>query len=196
MNKLKLKKVKISQLKPNPNNPRIKLNKNDFMYQELAESIKKFGYVNPIVINKRTKQILNGHLRLEVLKELKVDEIEIIEVDIPKSKENGLVIGLNSIKGDWDVTKLQNLVHFLANSKVDFRGSGLTDGEVKVLLSQVGEEQKIKRILQQNNDNVKIKWSCNIGACSFKISDELFKRCMDLIEKGVSIETILEEGCK
>lgn len=191
----KLKKVKISELKPNPDNPRINLDKNSFMYQELVESIKRFGYVNPIIVNKRTKRVISGHLRLEVLKNLKVKEVEVIEVDIPKNKEHGLVIGLNSIKGDWDINKLQSLVHKLINSKVEFKGSGLTDGEIKVLLNQVGEEHKIKQVLQQNN-NITIKWSCNIGACSFKISNELFNRCMDLIEQGVSIQTILEEGCK
>lgn len=192
---METKLYKLSSLKPNLDNPRFNLDKSDPRYKELVSSLKRFGYVSPIIVNKVTGNVISGHQRIKALKELKVTEVEVIEISVPKDKEIGLVIGLNSIKGDWEIQKLQQLISTLKEQKVDFAGSGFSKVELKVLLNQANETKQLKKLLSNGTrTNLAIKWSCNIGACSFKISDELYKGLMDLVDKQVDLNKVIELG--
>lgn len=62
-----IKEMKIADLKSAPYNPRtIKPE----ALAGLKESIKRFGLVQPIVWNRRTKRVVSGHQRIEALKKL------------------------------------------------------------------------------------------------------------------------------
>ena len=72
-------KTPLSHIKPSPIN--------DEIYQssdlsELKQSIQNFGLLEPIVVDKATKQIISGHRRYYSLKQLKVEEAEVREVDV------------------------------------------------------------------------------------------------------------------
>ena len=54
---MKLQTVAISRIQPAPYNPRQDLKPDDPAYQQLRRSIDEFGYVEPLVWNRRT-----GHL--------------------------------------------------------------------------------------------------------------------------------------
>ncbi len=193
---LQTKVYKLEQLKLNKDNPRVDLSKHDPIFKELVQSIKKFGYVVPIIVNKTTGNVVAGHLRIKALKELKIKEVEVIEIEIPKEKEAGLVIALNSIKGDWDINKLQDLVANLDAKRVNFVGTGFNPVELRVLLNQAADMKQLKKLLNDGTKtNLEIKWSCSIGACSFKISDALYKAIMDLIDKKkIDPNKIIEAG--
>lgn len=70
---MQLKKVKIEDIKPYPNNPR----KNDMAVEAVMESIKQCEYVSPIVLDEN-KVILCGHTRWRALKELGYSEVECV----------------------------------------------------------------------------------------------------------------------
>ena len=69
------KKINISELKKYEFNPRIISDK-----QKLKNSIKTFGFVDPIIINNKTKQIIGGHQRYDVLVDNGINELYIIEL--------------------------------------------------------------------------------------------------------------------
>ena len=62
--------MKVEDLKPANYNPRKKLKPGDKEFEKLKKSIEEFGYVEPIILNKRTSTVVGGHQRLEVMKHL------------------------------------------------------------------------------------------------------------------------------
>ena len=66
---MQIEKIKIENLKPAEYNPRKKLKSGDKEFEKLKNSIQEFGYVEPIILNKRTNTVVGGHQRLEGDKE-------------------------------------------------------------------------------------------------------------------------------
>jgi DNA modification methylase len=73
---------------------------------ELIISTKRFGLVDPIVVNNaidRKNIVIGGHFRLKVAKDLGFKEIPVVYIDIPDlEKEKELNLRLNKNVGDWD----------------------------------------------------------------------------------------------
>src|SRR5574344_2290815 len=86
-----IQNLKIADLTPYPNNPRI----NDNAVQGVAASIRKFGFIGAIIVNK-DKVIINGHTRVKAMKELGADTIPGIVVEnLTPEQENALRIADN-----------------------------------------------------------------------------------------------------
>lgn len=75
----------------------------------LSASLAKFGLVDPPIWNERTKHIVGGHQRLEILRERGVEEVDVVVVDLDERDEKALNVALNSpaIAGEWDLPKLE-----------------------------------------------------------------------------------------
>lgn len=73
---MKIVKKKIEDLRPASYNPRKDLKPGDKEYEKLKKSITEFGYVEPVIYNKRTGIVVGGHQRLKVLKDLGYEEID------------------------------------------------------------------------------------------------------------------------
>ena len=106
---MNIQKIKIDKLIPATYNPRKNLKPSDAEYVKIKNSIEKFGFVSPLVINK-DMTVIWGHQRLKVLKEMGIVEVECIIVDLDKTNEKALNIALNKIQGDWDEEKLEALL--------------------------------------------------------------------------------------
>lgn len=101
--------IAIDKLNPAKYNPRIDLQPGDPEYEKLKRSIKEFGYVEPIVWNSRTGNVVGGHQRLKILKEEGQTEVMVSVVDLNDNQEKALNIALNKIGGDWDEEKLNQV---------------------------------------------------------------------------------------
>lgn len=112
MSTTKTKKIKLSSIKPNPDNPR--LIKDDKFYK-LVESIKTFGEkmmpLRPIVIDEN-KIILGGNMRFKALKELGYKEVPASWVksanDLSEAQKKEFIIKDNVGFGSWDFDSLAN----------------------------------------------------------------------------------------
>ncbi len=95
--------IKVSDLNPAVYNPR-KHDKN--AADQLKESITKFGLVDPIIVNEapeRKNIVIGGHFRLEIAKELGIETIPAVYVNIPDLEvEKELNLRLNKNIGEWD----------------------------------------------------------------------------------------------
>lgn len=95
--------VNTSELLPATYNPR---KWNEEAITQLTESIKRFGLVDPIVVNgapDRKNIVIGGHFRLKVAKDLGFKEIPVVYINIPDlEKEKELNLRLNKNVGDWD----------------------------------------------------------------------------------------------
>lgn len=77
---MKIITLPVSDLHPADYNPRKDLAPGDKQYEKLARSIETFGYVEPIVWNRTTGNIVGGHQRLKVLVEQGYKTVEVVEV--------------------------------------------------------------------------------------------------------------------
>jgi len=108
----KQKTIKLSSIKPNPNNPR--LIKDDKFFK-LVESIKTFGDkmmpLRPIVIDEN-KIILGGNMRFKALKELGYKEVPADWVkaakDLTEEQKKEFIVKDNVGFGSWDFDVLAN----------------------------------------------------------------------------------------
>ncbi len=98
-----IQSVSIKELNPAPYNPR---KWSEDATAQLTESIKRFGLVDPILVNgapERKNVVVGGHFRLKVAKSLGFKEIPVVYVNIPElEREKELNIRLNKNLGDWD----------------------------------------------------------------------------------------------
>lgn len=131
--KVEIKKVLVKDLKYAPYNPR-KIS--DEMLNKLKQSIEEFGYVEPIVVNKRTRHVVGGNQRLKVLNDLGVEEVEAVFVDLDDAREKALNIALNKITGEWDYPKLKDLLEELDTGEIDIELTGFDMVEIEDLMTQ------------------------------------------------------------
>jgi len=97
--------VKIEEIKPAEYNPR---QANEKQYNDLKGSIKKFGLVDPLIVNKRNHRLIGGHFRLRVAKDLGFKKVPVVFLDLDAKAEKELNLRLNKNLGDWDWDKLVN----------------------------------------------------------------------------------------
>ena len=133
---MNIQKINIEKLKPADYNPRKDLKPEDQEYQKIKKSLVEFGYVAPIIVN-TDMTVIGGHQRLKVLKELGYTEIECIVVDLDKNKEKALNIALNKISGEWDNTKLEELLAELKETDIDMDITGFSFDEVDNILKDI-----------------------------------------------------------
>ena len=108
MKQINIYQVKISEVKSNPNNPRII---KDDKFKKLVKSIKEFPQMlelRPIVVN--TEMIvLGGNMRLKACKEAGLKEVPIIMADeLTEEQQNEFIVKDNVGFGEWDWDVLAN----------------------------------------------------------------------------------------
>ncbi len=93
--------VKISEIKPNPNNPRVV---KDDKFKKLVKSIKDFPQmlnIRPIVVND-DMIVLGGNMRLKACKEAGLSELPIIKASqLTEEQQREFIIKDNLGYGEW-----------------------------------------------------------------------------------------------
>ena len=140
---MEIRKIPIKQLNPATYNPRKDLQPGDPEYEKLKRSIQEFGYVEPIVWNKRTGNIVGGHQRYKVLLDMGVSEVDCVVVDLDETKEKALNLALNKIQGDWDNLKLKDLLLELDTGEFDIELTGFDMDEIEDLMTQFHVPEEI-----------------------------------------------------
>ena len=128
--------VNITDLNPAAYNPRKDLKPGDADYEKLKKSILEFDMVEPLVWNKRTGNLVGGHQRLKILKELGRGEVEVSVVDLGVVKEKALNLALNKISGEWDFPRLKDLLEELDTGDFDMEITGFGLKEIEDLMTQ------------------------------------------------------------
>jgi DNA modification methylase len=131
---MEIDEIKIEELNPAAYNPRKDLKPGDPEYEHLKRSILEFDYIDPVIWNKQTGNVVGGHQRLKVLKELGRTRIQVSVVDLPPAQEKALNIALNKIAGDWDNEKLAALIRELSFENLDLDILGFDQQELSALI--------------------------------------------------------------
>ena len=135
---MNIRKVPVSMLKPAKYNPRKDLKPGDPAYERIKRSMNDFGYVDPIIWNEATGNIVGGHQRFKVLKAEGFTEITCVVVHIEDADaEKALNVVLNKAVGDWEPVALADLLAELQSTGFDLDSTGFDAAEVDDLLSNV-----------------------------------------------------------
>jgi len=115
---MKILMMKTSELKEYENNPRI----NDSAVEAVANSIKNFGFKNPIIIDENNV-IVAGHTRLKASKRLGLTEVPcIVASDLTEEqiKAFRLVDNKTAELASWDLEKLTDELSFIEMDMMQF----------------------------------------------------------------------------
>ena len=123
---MQIEKIKVGKLVPYENNPR----KNDKAVAKVANSIREFGFINPIVIDKNNV-VVAGHTRLKAALKLKMDSVPCIRVDaLTDEQVKAFRLADNKLSelAEWDVDLLeQELADIIDIAMSDFGFEELGD---------------------------------------------------------------------
>lgn len=138
---MNIQKISVDQLKPAKYNPRKDLKPGDPAYEKIRRSLHEFGYVDPVIWNEVTGNIVGGHQRYKVLVAEGATEIDCVVVHIEnKQEEKALNIALNKAVGEWEPVALADLLSDLKISGYDLDITGFDAAEVDDLFSQVHDK--------------------------------------------------------
>ena len=148
MDKLKIEYVDINNIKPYKKNPR----KNEEAIPYVMESIKQFGFKNPVILDK-DNVIVAGHTRIESAKRLGITEIPCIYADdLTDEQIRAFRLADNKVGeiAEWDIDLLDTELDDILN--IDMSDFGfdldLEDEEEKEIIEdevpEVPEEPKAK----------------------------------------------------
>ncbi len=123
MDKLKIEYVDINSIKPYKKNPR----KNEEAIPYVMESIKQFGFKNPVILDK-DNVIVCGHTRIEGAKRLGITEIPCIYADdLTDEQIKAFRLADNKVAeiAEWDIDLLDTELDDILN--IDMSDFGFID---------------------------------------------------------------------
>lgn len=188
-------------------NPRKDLKSTDAEYIKLKNSVEHFGYVDPVIVNKRNMTVVGGHQRLKVLKDLGYKDIEVVYVDLDETDEKALNIALNKISGEWDAEKLEDLLRDISqDDSFDISLTGFSNEEIETLFNGSLDDAKdaLDEIddkedkIEDTSDNNKVKEcsSIYIGAVTLlgQTNDTIILKELDNNQVEKILKFVEKEG--
>ena len=106
----------------------------DHDLEALRRSLRFFGTVEPIVVNKRSDRIVGGHQRVRAAQAEGIESLPVVHVDLDEPSERQLNLALNRIHGEWDLEKLEDVLRELETMGADLDLTGFTQIEIEELL--------------------------------------------------------------
>lgn len=137
MDKLKIEYVDINSIKPYKKNPR----KNEDAIPYVMESIKQFGFKNPVILDK-DNVIVCGHTRIESAKRLGITEIPCIYADdLTDEQIKAFRLADNKVAeiAEWDIDLLDTELDDILN--IDMQDFGFFKAE-DINLDEFFEEKE------------------------------------------------------
>lgn len=133
----KVVQKKVSELNPDPNNPR----KNEHAVNQMARMIADFGFRVPILV--RGNDVVDGHLRLKAAHKIKLDTVPTIDVsDMADKDVKAFRIAVNRAAefAEWDDDLLADMIKALDDEGYEIESTGFSADELDKLLGEADEE--------------------------------------------------------
>lgn len=146
---MNIQQIEINKVKPYQNNPR----KNQAV-AKVAQSIKDFGFQQPIVVDKDMVVIV-GHTRLLGAKKLGLEQVPVVVADLDDAKTKAYRIADNRVNEDsgWDNGLLQDELNKLLDYDIDLSMTGFTNDELDSLFNkeEIDFIEPVAEITQDDN---------------------------------------------
>ncbi len=145
LSKMKIENLKIEELKAYEKNAR----KNKKAIEVVKRSIERFGFQNPILIDK-DNVIIAGHTRLEAAKQLgheTVPTIRIGNLTETEIKAYRIMDNKSSQFSQWDMKKLKEELFELEEMNFDLEDTGFSAEETGNIFEEEKEQiHKVKKL--------------------------------------------------
>ena len=126
---MQIETTPVRALRPHPNNAKKHPRK---QIQKIAQSIQKFGFNNPVLINDEN-QVIAGHGRVEAAKLLGMETVPTCKLShLSEAETRAYILADNKLAelGDWDQEKLAIELQGLIELDVDIELTGFETAEV------------------------------------------------------------------
>ena len=172
-----------------PYNPRKDLTTDDKEYQKIKRSIKEFGYIQPIIVNKNTNIIIAGNQRYKVLKDLGYAEVDCVEVDVSEQEEKTLNLAMNKIDNEWDMAALKDLLQELDTGELDMDLTGFDNWEIEQLMTQFHvDEEPFDEYAEDIEDIEKSDTIVVVGEYRIKVDRAVYDDWLNKLRMDVGFD--------
>lgn len=123
----------VGALIPWAENPRI----NDHAVNDVANSIKRFGFAAPIIARQADGMVIAGHTRLKAAQKLGLKTVPVRYMDLDPADSELLALADNKLneKANWDDGALAGVLSRLSDIDLDLGDSGFDPEEIGILLN-------------------------------------------------------------
>jgi len=156
MKELKIINKNIEDIKEYENNAK---EHPEWQIEQIANSIKEFGFNDPIAIN-ADNQIIEGHGRLLAAKKLGLSEIPcIVLTGLTEVQERAYIIAHNktTMNTDFDLERLQYELNALKVEDFNLSLTGFSDDEIDKLLNQVDDIEENQEELKEDYEEIEVE---------------------------------------
>jgi len=186
-----IKYLSPSELKPYDRNPRKNLN-----VDKVADSLKEFGFQQPIVVDKKMIVIV-GHTRLEASKKLKLDKVPVLIADISPEKAKAYRIADNRLNQDssWDFHLLNTEFGDLLDNHYDLSHLGFDEKEIEKIVAFEPKFESNNDIIEEiNTDSIEAPTS-QVRMVQLFLSSEtepMFKQMCDALQERYNTSNLTD----
>lgn len=177
-----IKYISPNEIIPYENNPRKNLN-----VDKVADSLKEFGFQQPIVVDKGMVVIV-GHTRLEASKKLGLDQVPVLIADITPEKAKAYRIADNRLNQDssWDFHLLNTEFGDLLDNHYDLSHLGFDEKEIEKIVAFEPKFESNNDIIEEiNTDSIEAPTS-QVRMVQLFLSSEtepMFKQMCDALQE-------------
>ena len=140
---LVIEHVPIDDLRPDSANPR-KIS--DAELEALTQSLREFGFVQPVIALRSDNTVVGGHQRLVAARKLGMKHVPVVYTDLTLEKARLLNLALNKISGSWDDELLARMVADLSSlEEIDMSLSGFGEDELAKLMKSLDHRERRDR---------------------------------------------------
>jgi DNA modification methylase len=135
---MKIEPTPVRELRPYPNNARTHSKR---QIRQIANSIKKFGFCNPVLIDD-AKQIIAGHGRVEAAKLLGIDAVPTCRLShLSEAEKRAYILADNKLaeKAGWDKELLAIELQGLIDLDFEIELTGFDMPEIDIILEEARE---------------------------------------------------------
>lgn len=184
-------KLKIIDIEPNKNQPR--RNFNNESIDELAESIKRYGVIQPIIVNKKDKyyEIVAGERRWRASKRAGLDEIPCIIRDDSERKNKEIALIENIQREDLNpIEKARSFKQLIDEYNMTQQELSETIGISRSALTNTVRLLNLdSRVIDLTMQGKLTEGHARSLLC-FSDPDDQYKAAIEIIEKGHSVRDI------
>lgn len=132
MARLEVKRVRTDSLLLDPANARRHGERN---LEAIRGSLGRFGQVEPIVVQARSNRVIGGNGRLEALRSMGREEVDVVFVDLDDLNATALAIALNRSAelASWDEVELARLLTALNEQAIEVSELGFSPEDLAQL---------------------------------------------------------------
>ena len=173
---MEIKTIKISEIIPYDKNPR----RNDRAAEIVEKSIKEFGFLVPIILDKNN-EVVAGHTRIKAAEKLGIKEIPCIyATDLTKEQVKAFRIMDNKSHeySRWDWKLLKEEFQELKDLNFDLELTGFSGPEIDWLLGLEEDEVKTRNPKYNISDGEIWKLGDHKIICADSRKSEAFEKLM------------------